>query len=69
MTITNPDHIDHIIDDLRKSALLTAARRKADALIDALHELDGSRRGGGFNSASFGRARDCVEMAVAEMEG
>ncbi len=68
MIATNPDHIDHIIDDLRKSALLNAARRKADALINALHELDGSRRGGGFNSANLGRARDCVEMTVAGLE-
>lgn len=62
--------LDTIVAEIRDSkhrACLDAARRKADAMIDALHDLDGSRRGGGFNSAALGRARDYVEMAVAEM--
>lgn len=52
-----------------QAALVRDVRRKASVLIAALHDLDGSRTGAGFNSASLGRARDCVEAAVAEVEG
>ena len=59
---------DAAIESSKRLALREAARRKAEELISALRDMDGSRRGSGFNSVHLGRARDCVEMAVAELE-
>ena len=57
--MTSPEEI--------KAALERDVRRKAGALIQALHDLDGSRTGAGFNSAWLGRARDAIEVAVDEV--
>lgn len=43
-------------------------RRKAGTLIADLHDMDGSKRGGAFNSASLAKARDYIELAVHEMD-
>lgn len=49
-------------------ALRNDIRRKAGDLIAALHDLDGSRRGGAFRTASLAKARDYIEAAVHELE-
>jgi hypothetical protein len=53
-------------DEVAK-ALRRSVRTRGIALIEALHELDGSRRGAGFRSARLGRARDLIEEAVSEI--
>ncbi len=64
--LTSPDY-DYTQHRLRREAEINGIRRKAKDLINALHDLDGSPRGGGFNSASLGRARDAIEAAVDEV--
>jgi hypothetical protein len=66
--MTSPDQIITDLHAQKRQAILRAARTKARSLIESLHDLDGSRMGGGFNSSSLGKARDLVEAAVAEIE-
>ena len=66
--MTSPDDLIYDLRTAKKRALIEGARRKAADLIAALHDLDGSTRGGAFHSAHLGRARDNVEAAMAEIE-